>query len=203
MRNFFQENLPSTLLRSPNLARGVPLEKEAVKLSLDSTCRVSCASYINTRFHTSILLEKSGPRSNQRSSITQKRHLHQSIIQKGGDHLTPQEQLRPSPSRVFHSPTWSRGRAKKSAKPSLLMAILICGADDGSRSSWSCEERREGGVYVHACKMTRAARLAPVIKLTVKNGGKRGNNGQTPVCASGRWREAEERTGKEQIVDTR
>lgn len=41
---------------------------------------------------------------------------------------------------------------------------------------------------MHA-KITRAARLAPVIKLTVKIGEKRGNNGQIPVCVPGRWRD--------------
>lgn len=40
--------------------------------------------------------------------------------------------------------------------------------------------RERGAKEVCHTKITRAARLAPVIKLTVKIGEKRGNNGQTP-----------------------
>lgn len=52
---------------------------------------------------------------------------------------------------------------------------------------------RRKGVRVYA-DITRAVRVAPVIKLTVKIGGKRGNNGQIPVHIPGKRREKQQKS---------
>lgn len=86
----------------------------------------------------------------------------------------------------------SAGKKRDSEEKSLRMDLrcfLVLFAD-------RAKERRAGvRRYI-----TRAVRVAPVIKLTVKIGGKRGNNGQTPVRIYLGRAEREQRTAKEQIV---
>lgn len=87
--------------------------------------------------------------------------------------------------------------------PSEIAALLKKKGDneekiaDGSLMYFSsCSPiARKRGVRVYA-DITRAVRAASVIKLTVKIGGKRGNNGQTPVHISGKRRENSKRANR-------